>query len=79
MGFSVNKKTIENNIPDQIMEKVSSFPSMPRAGVKLRALLAEKDVSLDEIEDILRHDPDVVMVGEIRDLETGEISECRVE
>ena len=51
------KKTIENNIPDKIMEKVSSFPSMPRAGVKLRALLAEKDVSLDEIEGILRHDP----------------------
>jgi len=57
MGLSEDKKTIENSIPDKIMEKVSSFPSMPRAGVKLRALLAETDVSLDEIEGILRHDP----------------------
>jgi len=57
MGLSQDKKPIENNIPDKIMEKVSSFPSMPRAGIKLRALLAEKDVSLDEIEGILRHDP----------------------
>ena len=57
MGLSQDKKPIENDITDKIMEKVSSFPSMPRAGVKLRALLAEKDVSLDEIEDILRHDP----------------------
>ena len=57
MGLSQDKKPIENDITDKIMEKVSSFPSMPRAGVKLRALLAEKDVSLDEIENILRHDP----------------------
>jgi len=57
MEFSEERKPIENDIPDKIMEKVSSFPSMPRAGVKLRALIAEKDVSLDEIEGILRHDP----------------------
>ena len=57
MGLSQEKKPIEFDIPEKIMEKVSSFPSMPRAGVKLRALLAEKDVSLDEIEGILRHDP----------------------
>lgn len=57
MGLSEEKKPIEKDIPEKIMEKVSSFPSMPRAGIKLRALLAEKDVSLDEIEGILRHDP----------------------
>jgi putative nucleotidyltransferase with HDIG domain len=57
MGLSQDKKPIETDIPDKIMEKVSSFPSMPRAGVKLRVLLAEKDASLDEIEGILRHDP----------------------
>lgn len=57
MGLSQDKKPISKDIPDKIMEKVSSFPSMPRAGVKLRALLAEKDVSLDEIEGILRYDP----------------------
>ena len=57
MEISQDKKPIADDIPEKIMEKVSSFPSMPRAGVKLRALLAEKDVSLDEIEGILRHDP----------------------
>jgi len=57
MGISQDKRPTEKDIPDKIMEKVSFFPSMPRAGVKLRALLAEKDVSLDEIERILRHDP----------------------
>jgi len=57
MGLSEEKMPIESDIPEKIMEKVSSFPSMPRAGIKLRALLAEKDVSLDEIEGILRHDP----------------------
>ena len=57
MGLSAEKISVGNNIPEKIMDKVSSFPSMPRAGVKLRALLAEKDVSLYEIERILRHDP----------------------
>ena len=44
-------------IPDKILEKVSIFPSMPQAGIKLRALLAKEDVSTDEIEKILRIDP----------------------
>jgi putative nucleotidyltransferase with HDIG domain len=57
MESSEEKKPIKNGIPDEIMMKVSSFPSMPRAGIKLRALLAEKDVSVDDIEAILRHDP----------------------
>jgi putative nucleotidyltransferase with HDIG domain len=30
---------------------------MPQAGIKLRSLLTEKDVSIDKIEAILRHDP----------------------
>jgi putative nucleotidyltransferase with HDIG domain len=57
MELSEEKKPIEKDIPDKIMEKVSSFPSMPKAGIKLRALLAEKDVSVDDIEGILRNDP----------------------
>jgi putative nucleotidyltransferase with HDIG domain len=57
MEISEKKRPIKINVPDKIMEKVSSFPSMPRAGIKLRALLAEEDVSIDEIEGILRHDP----------------------
>ena len=57
MEFSEEKKPIKNDISDEIMVKVSSFPSAPRAGIKLRALLAEEDVSTDEIERILRQDP----------------------
>ncbi len=57
MEFPEEKKPIKKDIPDEIMMKVSSFPSMPRAGIKLRALLAKEDVSTDEIEGILRHDP----------------------
>jgi putative nucleotidyltransferase with HDIG domain len=48
---------MNDNIPDKIIQKVSIFPSMPQAGIKLRALLTEEDVSIDEIEKILRHDP----------------------
>jgi len=58
MELSEEKRPIKNDIPDEIMIKVSSFPSMPGAGIKLRALLAEEDVSMDEIEGILRHDRD---------------------
>jgi putative nucleotidyltransferase with HDIG domain len=57
MELSEEKEVREKDIPDPIMTKVSSFPSMPQAGIKLRALLAEEDVSMDEIEGILRHDP----------------------
>ena len=57
MALSEEKKPFKTKIPEKIMEEVSSFPSMPKAGIKLRALLAKKDVSVDEIEEILRHDP----------------------
>ena len=48
---------IDKDIPGPIIEKVSSFPSMPRAAFKLRELLAKEDVAVDEIVEILRHDP----------------------
>jgi len=57
MAASGEKQQINNDIPDKIIQKVSIFPSMPQAGMKLRALLTQKDVSIDEIERILRHDP----------------------
>ena len=57
MALSEEKKPFKTKIPEKIMGEVSSFPSMPKAGIKLRALLAKKDVSVDEIEGILRHDP----------------------
>ena len=57
MTASAVKKQTHSEIPDKILEKVSAFPSMPKAGVKLQALLREEDVSIDKIEKILRHDP----------------------
>jgi putative nucleotidyltransferase with HDIG domain len=57
MAVSDNSRQTDKDIPDKIIQKVSIFPNMPQAGMKLRALLAEKDVSADEIEKILRHDP----------------------
>ena len=57
MTLSAEKTQAPSAIPAKILEQVSSFPSMPKAGMKLRALLSEKDVSIDEIERILRLDP----------------------
>jgi len=57
MASSEETSLINNEIPDKIMMEVSAFPSMPRAGFKLRALLNKVDVPLTEIEEILRHDP----------------------
>ncbi len=57
MKLSDDAKRIKNDIQDKIMMEVSTFPSMPRAGVKLRTLLNEKDVQISEIEQIMRHDP----------------------
>ena len=57
MESSEEKEVTEKDIPEPIMTKVTSFPSMPQAGIKLRALLAEEDVPVEEIEGILRHDP----------------------
>ena len=52
-----DKELIEKDLPDNIRMEVSSFPSMPKAAVKLRAVLKEDDVSIIEIENILRQDP----------------------
>ena len=41
----------------QIMSKVRSFPSMPATGAKLLKMLEDPVTSVDEIEDVLRHDP----------------------
>jgi putative nucleotidyltransferase with HDIG domain len=58
MASSEGMSLINNDIPDKIKMEVSTFPSMPRVGIKLRkALLKENDVSITEIEEILRHDP----------------------
>ena len=57
MAVSGDNGQINNDIPAKIVQKVSLFPSMPQAGIKLRALLTEEDVSTEGIERILRHDP----------------------
>lgn len=48
---------MDKNIPDKILQEVSIFPSMPKAVMKLRTLLAKEEVSVEEIEKILRQDP----------------------
>ena len=57
MASSEDMNLVNRDVPEKIMTEVSSFPSMPRAGFKLRALLNKADVELAEIEEILRHDP----------------------
>ena len=52
-----DKTQTHSDIPNKILQKVSAFPNMPKAGMKLRALLSEENVSIDEIEKILRQDP----------------------
>ncbi len=47
MTVSGDKRQINSDIPDKIIQKVSIFPNMPQAGIKLRALLTEEDVSPD--------------------------------
>ena len=57
MTISGEKRQTSSKIPDKILQQVSAFPSMPKAAIKLRALISKKDVSIAEIEKILRHDP----------------------
>ena len=57
MESSEEKRLVENDLPDDIRKKVSSFPMMPQAAVKLRDLLKKDDVPINEIENILRQDP----------------------
>ena len=48
---------MENTKLEKILSKVENFPSMPAAGSKLLALLEEQEVSVNEVEDVLRYDP----------------------
>jgi len=57
MTDSEDKRQVNKYIPDKIIEKVSIFPSMSQAAIKLRELVTKEDVSTEEIEKILRHDP----------------------
>ena len=44
------------NVKD-IASKINSFPSMPATGSKMLRMLEDLDTTVDEIEDVLRHDP----------------------
>ena len=48
---------MENAKLSKILSKVENFPSMPAAGTKLLALLEEPEVSVNQVEDVLRYDP----------------------
>ena len=41
----------------QIMSKIRSFPNMPATGAKMLKMLEDPETSVNEIEDVLRHDP----------------------
>lgn len=47
----------KNEIIGKIMLKVSSFPSMPQAAVQTMALIQQEDIAIDDIAQVLRHDP----------------------
>jgi len=42
---------------NDILSKVKAFPSMPVTGVKMLKMLENPETTVDEIEDVLRHDP----------------------
>lgn len=44
------------NVKD-ITSKIKSFPSMPATGAKMLRMLENLDTTVDEIEEVLRHDP----------------------
>ena len=41
----------------KIVSKIKAFPSMPATGAKMLKMLEDPETSVDEIEDVLRHDP----------------------
>ena len=51
------KHVVEDDVPADIRKKISTFPCMPQAAIKLRELFKEDDVPINKIENILRQDP----------------------
>ena len=48
---------MRKSIVGQILLNVASFPSLPDAALKMLKLLEKKDVTIQEIEKIMRYDP----------------------
>ena len=42
---------------NEILSRIKSFPSMPATGAKMLRMLEDLEINVDEIEDVLRHDP----------------------
>jgi putative nucleotidyltransferase with HDIG domain len=42
---------------NEILSRIKSFPSMPATGAKMLRMLEDPETTVDEIEDVLRHDP----------------------
>ena len=42
---------------NEILARIKSFPSMPATGAKMLRMLEDPETTVDEIEDVLRHDP----------------------
>jgi putative nucleotidyltransferase with HDIG domain len=42
---------------NEIVSNIKSFPSMPATGAKMLKMLEDPETTVDEIEDVLRHDP----------------------
>ena len=41
----------------KIVSEIKAFPSMPATGAKMLKMLEDPETTVDEIEDVLRHDP----------------------
>ena len=48
---------MKNSKLSEIISKVKLFPSMPATGAKMLRMLEDPETTVDEIEDVLRHDP----------------------
>jgi len=48
---------MKNSNLSEIVIKIKSFPSMPATGVKMLKMLEDPETTVDEIEEVLRHDP----------------------
>ncbi|MGD8293544.1 MAG: hypothetical protein PVF37_17670 [Desulfobacterales bacterium] len=57
MDLPKEERLGKNEIMGKIMLKVSSFPSMPQAGIKVMGLIQQKDIAIDDVVQVMRHDP----------------------
>jgi putative nucleotidyltransferase with HDIG domain len=54
---TVNGEFMKQAQIDEILSKINSLPSMPATGAKMLKMLEDPETAVDEIEDVMRHDP----------------------